>query len=131
MAAGGGQVYGADADALDALAQRFEQSASQLERAGQQLRSQLYNSPWRGSDADLFRNEWDSSHARTIAAAVGFLNDGCDRLTRNAREQRTASETDGGSWSGGPGTVDTQAAQDALAELADFFHSLSQMETPR
>lgn len=130
MAADGGQMYGADADALDALALRFEQSAAQLERAGQQLRAQLYNSPWRGVDADAFRNEWDSSHARTIAAAAGFLNDGGDSLKRNAREQRTASGTDGGPWSGNPGTLDTQAVQDAFAMLADFFHSLSQMEAP-
>lgn len=103
------QMTGADADALDALARRFEQAAQQLEQSGQHLRSQLHSSPWKGGDAEGFRNEWDTSHARTIAATAGFLREGSERLRRNADEQRRASNGDGGAfgpgggWPGWPG----------------------------
>jgi hypothetical protein len=84
-------MFGADADALDAVGKQMGDAADRLEAIQKLTRSSLYGSPWSGNDAVTFRGDWDGPHTQRLASAADFLRDLRDRLIANAKEQRMAS----------------------------------------
>jgi phage-related protein len=93
-------MYGADADALDALGALLEQRAADLDGVYRRLGRQLYAAPWQGQGADQFRGRWNTVHGRHIGDATGFLRTGARLLHDNARQQRAASDSGTGLGAG-------------------------------
>lgn len=89
-------MYGADSDALDALAQRLDGWTVMLRDAESLLTRQLGSSPWEGQRATAFRSEWSRRHRRELGSVAQGLRSARDALARNAREQRAASRAESG-----------------------------------
>ncbi len=117
-------MYGADANALEALASRMRGDAAELDRIRVTLRSRLHSSPWRGPNADRFRQEWDGPHTARLVGAANAMRTAAERLARNASEQRSASRpTVGGSVSsfGALAALGGIAAAPVSQGLSDLF----------
>src|SRR4051812_45094101 len=121
-------MYGADADALDALATLLDQRAADLDGIYRRLGRHMYAAPWQGQGADQFRGRWNTVHGRQVSDATGFLRAGARILHDNARQQRAASDSGtglgaaaglvgggGGSWGENP---------DAFAGIEKFLKLL-------
>ena len=95
-------TVGADVEQLRKAAQTFRQKAEYLESTiTQGLSRQITESPWKGADADSFRNQWQSDLAPKVHQVVEALRKSADSLTRNANEQEQASAQGGGASAGG------------------------------
>lgn len=95
-------AVGADVEQLRKAAQTFRQKAEYLESTiTQGISRQITESPWKGADADSFRNQWQSDLAPKVRQVVEALRKSADSLTRNANEQEQASAQGGGSAGGG------------------------------
>ena len=98
-------AVGADVEQLRKTAQTFRQKAEYLESTiTQGLSRQITESPWKGTDADSFRNQWQSDLAPKVRQVAEALRKSADSLTRNANEQEQASSPGGGSSGGGAST---------------------------
>ena len=85
-------AVGADVEQLRKAAQTFRQKAEYLESTiTQGISRQITESPWKGADADSFRNQWQSDLAPKVRQVVEALRKSADSLTRNANEQERAS----------------------------------------
>ncbi len=93
-------MIGADADALDAEAQRVHQVADKLRREATLLTTKLNGTPWHGRGADKFRSAWAAEHRKALLEAAAFLYKVAETLRRNARQQRKASTASGGHITG-------------------------------
>ena len=95
-------AVGADVEQLRKTAQTFRQKAEYLESTiTQGLSRQITESPWKGTDADSFRNQWQSDLAPKVRQVAAALRTNADALTRNAAEQEKASANRGGATGGG------------------------------
>lgn len=95
-------AVGADVAQLRALAQQMDSSATQLRTLQSSLRGRLMSSPWRGNDAQGFREAWDAGHRSKLEAAAHALESASKELRRNADEQdRTSAATPGGAFNPG------------------------------
>ena len=93
---------GADVEQLRKAAQMFRQKADYLESSvSQGVSHQIDTSPWKGSDAQSFRHQWQSDLAPKVRQVAAALRANADALTRNAAEQEKASATSGGATGGG------------------------------
>lgn len=92
-------MVGADADQLDRLAARMQQTSTALSLLSKTIGVALRAAPWFGGVADVFRNRWSGDHARSLAETASFLRENADVLRANAQQQRDASSATGG---GGP-----------------------------
>jgi hypothetical protein len=122
-------MYGADADALDALATLLDQRAADLDGIYRRLGRQMYAAPWQGQGADQFRGRWNTVHGRQVSDATGFLRAGARVLHDNARQQRAASDSGtglgaaaglvagGGGGGGGGGGWGDDKSGDAIDDL--------------
>lgn len=100
-------VWGADVRALDALATRIAGVADQLEQSRRTTSATVHAAPWRGGDAESFRQEW-VQHARAMDAAARALRQAATDLRRDAQQQTQASAADGAAspgWLGAPGLL--------------------------
>lgn len=88
-------MYGADADALDRLAQQMGQAADSLERSSSRITAALGSSPWRGRDAQTFRSHWNSNDRRLLTECARALREAATNLARQSAEQRRASASHG------------------------------------
>ena len=82
-------MWGADVDALEALARQVAGKAEQLDAVRQSVRVMLYASPWTGADAEGFRLAWDGEHAASFASAVAALHQVSTVLAQNAESAAT------------------------------------------
>ncbi len=101
-----GRMTGADIDDLERGARSLSSIGSQIGGFVRPLRAQLRSSKWTGSAADRFRTEFDSVHARALLDAEHFLKEAGVGLSREAHQQRVASNSGhprpGSGSSGGP-----------------------------
>ena len=98
-------AVGADVEQLRKAAQTFRQKAEYLESTiTQGISRQITESPWKGADADSFRNQWQSDLAPKVRQVVEALRKSADSLTRNANEQEQASSVSSGT-SGAPSSA--------------------------
>lgn len=118
-------MSGADAEALDALAQRLEAVSIRLVTRERLLGRSIHASPWEGRGADRFRSQWSNEHSRSLIDASAFLRSGSDVLRRNAEEQRAASESGGGMIRlSTPSTPAPSAAGDPADELRKLLEGM-------
>lgn len=95
-------AIGADVEQLRKAAQIFRQKADYLESSvSQGVSHQIDTSPWKGSDAQSFRHQWQSDLAPKVRQVAAALRTNADALTRNAAEQEKASANRGGATGGG------------------------------
>lgn len=92
-------IYGADTAQLRELAKAMLQGSERLAAVKGQLGTAVVRSPWRGPDAQSFREDWRSGHSQVLASAISILELKANVLLANAQEQETASRASGG----GPG----------------------------
>ena len=88
-------IVGADVEQLHALARQFREKADQLEsNVARSLSQNVASSPWKGTDAETFRQNWQTDLSPKIQQVVASLRDAADSVDRNADEQdRTSSVT--------------------------------------
>jgi uncharacterized protein YukE len=100
-------LYGADIAQLRSLAKDFQRASQVLQLQGKSLTNLIGSSTaWTGNDASTFREEWNSSHRKTLMAASQLLEKGSKELRANAEDQERASTSGGAGGpdgSGGPG----------------------------
>lgn len=114
-----GNFYGADVAQLRQLAKEMDRSAGKLTQLGQMLGSIIAGAPWKGSDGERFRHEWNSSHLKMLRSTAAGMQEASRTLRKNADEQAAASTGGGGSGSGpgGPGSSAAQELTDTLAGM--------------
>ncbi|MFB2581202.1 alpha/beta hydrolase [Herbiconiux sp. P15] len=98
---------GADVGELRALAKQFSEAGAQLTSAKGAVTGQVQSSPWRGPDAEGFREDWGGRYSGQLVAAARLLEQGAAALVRNADEQEGASSDDGGGSTGASGVGGT------------------------
>ena len=103
-------VYGADTAQLRELAKAMLQGSERLAAVKSQLGAAVAQSPWRGPDAQSFREDWRSGHSHVLAAAISSLEHRGKVLLASAQEQETVSQASGrgaGGSGGNRSTVDS------------------------
>ncbi|MGX9899359.1 WXG100 family type VII secretion target [Arthrobacter sp. SA17] len=121
-----GNFYGADVAQLRQLAKDMANGANRLSMLGQQLGGSVASSPWKGDDADRFRSDWNSSHARVLLAAADGIQTASKALLRNAEEQDKASND--GAGSGGAGGAGNPSNSVQTTNLTDTLSGMSPAE---
>lgn len=122
-----GNFYGADVAQLRQLAKDMANGANRLNMLGQQLSGSIASSPWKGDDADRFRSDWNSSHARVLRAAADGIQTASKALLRNADDQDKTS-SDGSGGSGGAGGTGNQSSPVQTTNLTDTLSDMSPAE---
>jgi uncharacterized protein YukE len=82
---------GMDVPAVRNLATQLSAKADEIESIMSALTSQLHSVQWMGSDADTFRNDWQSVHRVQLTAVAQALRDAATRANNNATQQEQAS----------------------------------------
>lgn len=86
-----GAMSGSDANELDRLSHQISGVSKRLTSGQARLGSALHSSPWRGTNADRFRQQWDGEYRKSVIGAGQFLTEATNALRENARQQRDAS----------------------------------------
>lgn len=116
-------VIGADPDQLRATANQFVQAADRLQESLKGLNAFISNSAmWRGPDSERFRSEWNGQSVFALNGAINALRTGADILRRNADEQDTASQANGGNGAS-ICAVPARPAPSSAAELLDHIEN--------
>jgi len=98
-------LWGADVDALRALARTTEDSARRLESVRDHVDSLVATTRWRGGDAEQFRGEWSTTLRGAVHRASSTLAGVATTLRADADAQDDASRASSGpSGSGSAGT---------------------------
>lgn len=82
---------GADVEQLDSLARRFDQEAQTIENTISTITSQIGATWWQGTDADNFRNEWQTNYTASLRNVIQRLQDAASRCRAQANQQRQTS----------------------------------------
>lgn len=89
--------YGADTEKLRTHAQLLKDRANTIEDLRGRLEPLVMNeSAWTGPDADSFRETWSSRVSGTFASAHEGMSSRSSDLEKQAEQQDTASDEDGG-----------------------------------
>ena len=94
------RMWGADADALEALARDMQNASNRLDSISRQLTARLMSSAWDGGDADRFRADWNRKYRGQLRGSVEFLRQAQGHLSASSASQRGASADDGGRLGG-------------------------------
>lgn len=101
MTARGPGMIGADPRVLREMARRFDEAAGGLDGVGGAVQVWVDRSDiWAGLDNQLFRRQWESAGARSVAGAAAVLERYAAVLRANADAQDAASAADGASVAG-------------------------------
>ena len=82
---------GADVEALDQLARRFNEEAQKIQQAISTISSQIDTTWWQGPDAERFRNNWQSSFRGQLQRIGESLGQAAQQCKRQADQQRQVS----------------------------------------
>lgn len=85
------QPLGADVEALDSLARRFDEESNMIKQAISTIGNQIQQTWWQGSDADRFRNEWESTDRSQLQRIAEALAQAAIDCRRQAQQQREVS----------------------------------------
>ena len=83
---------GLDPEQMTALQKSFQREATSIRSLGKQLDGQLKAAWWKGTDADRFRSEWDSSHKSQLEKVAAALDEASKRIASNVTQQTQASQ---------------------------------------
>ena len=84
---------GADVEALDQLARRFEEEAQKIEQTVSIISGQLNNTWWQGTDAERFRSDWETTHTSTLRQVAEQMKAAGAASTAQANQQRQTSSS--------------------------------------
>ncbi len=109
----GGNVHGADLEALDGLRRTVERNAGTLRSLTETATAGVatLTTIWDGPDAGQFRQQWMGIHRARLLAAADGLQAAADTIERNRRGQERASSADGGGAGPGGGGAPNQGGQ--------------------
>lgn len=82
---------GADVDALDGLARRFNTAVTELQGIMNSIGSQVTGAWWQGADADNFRSQWEGQYRSQINNLMNAFQEAGTAVTNQASQQRQAS----------------------------------------
>jgi hypothetical protein len=82
---------GMDIQAVRSLSSQLAAKADEIDSIASMLTSQLNGVQWLGPDADMFRNDWQSTHRVQLNTVASALRDASMRATSNANQQEQAS----------------------------------------
>lgn len=83
---------GADVEALDRLAKKFDQEAQALTQAVSQITSQVQGAWWKGQDAERFKAEWNGQYAAQLRRVADALRQIGQIVRKQAAQQRQTSQ---------------------------------------
>lgn len=83
---------GADVEALDRLAKRFDEEAQRLTQAVSQITSQVQSAWWKGSDAERFKGDWNGQYAAQLRRVADALRQVGQVARRQSADQRRTSQ---------------------------------------
>lgn len=117
-------IYGADVVQLRALGKQLSTSSAKLMSTQSALSRQVRGStPWKGSDADRFRRDWEGTHSALLAKVVEALAAAGKAVALHADEQDKASgagSSQGGAVHGTAGSAGRNAGTfDGLFDRPD------------
>ncbi|GAB4084416.1 hypothetical protein GCM10028784_10460 [Myceligenerans cantabricum] len=139
----GGNLYGADIEALRQLADRIVRGGETLDGVVGIVESAMPDAEqWSGPDAEGFRDEWYGSHGPALTATAQALAEVAETVRGNADEQDDTSGNLGGVIGGvgigggvggsiGSGVVGQSAAadwRDAIPDLPDGIRDIVDLE---
>lgn len=97
-------IYGADVVQLRALSKQLSASSARLMTTkGVLSRDVRSSTPWKGSDAERFRADWDGKHSALLAKVIQALADAGQAVAVHAEEQEKASASGQNGAAGGAG----------------------------
>ena len=82
---------GADVEQLDTLARRFDEEAQKIENTVSVIASQVNSTWWQGTDADRFRNDWQTTYTTGLKNVIQGLQEAANRCRTQAQQQRQTS----------------------------------------
>ena len=82
---------GADVEQLDVLARRFDEEAQKIENTISLITSQVNSTWWQGTDADRFRNQWQTTHTSQLRNVIQGFTDAAGHCRSQAAQQRQTS----------------------------------------
>ena len=82
---------GADVEALQRLARKFNDEARSVENSIAVIEAQLEQTWWQGPDANAFRDAWSSSFRPQLFKIAKALDDAHINMLRQAQQQTEAS----------------------------------------
>ena len=89
-----GNLYGADIEALRALADRIAQGGETLDGLVGIVEAAMPDpEQWSGPDAEIFRDEWYGSHGPSITSMAQALAEAAETARNNADEQDETSDS--------------------------------------
>jgi uncharacterized protein YukE len=124
-------LIGADVAALRQLAAQFDREADTLNAAITTVSRGVQSQFWTGPVAVRFRGTWVQTHNPRLAQTVQALHDNAKILRRNADQQETTSNSDGGPAHGGggrsiaPGTPTDKESGWGQGDVDDYDHPLT------
>lgn len=71
---------------LDRIAAELKKIQTALDKEVREI-----DANWNGDDSKKFVKEWDGDHKNKIEAAIKLLEDMADKVSRNAKGQKTES----------------------------------------
>ncbi|MDI3194783.1 hypothetical protein QK290_09705 [Pseudarthrobacter sp. AL07] len=93
--------YGADVSQLRELAKAVDKAAALLSSRASSLQGQIQSAPWKGTDGELFRQDWSGNHRPSLERVASSLRHNSKLLLQHANEQEQSS-AETGSGGGGP-----------------------------
>ena len=83
---------GADVEQLEMLGRKFEEEAQKVETTVSTITSQVNATWWQGSDADRFRNEWQTTYMSNLRQVIQHLQQAGSGCRAQATQQRQVSQ---------------------------------------
>lgn len=83
---------GADVDQLDALSQKFDTVAGEIQQMMSSLGTQIDGAWWQGGDADRFRSDWQGTYRPQLQNVCEALQNTARTVRDQAGQQRQTSQ---------------------------------------
>lgn len=83
---------GADVEQLEMLGRKFDEEGQKIEATISAITSQLASTWWQGTDAERFRNQWESTDTSTLRQVIQRLQAAANDCRNQANQQRQVSQ---------------------------------------
>jgi len=84
--------WGMDVEDVKSFAKLAKTKSDELETIATRLKGKLDGVDWTGPDAEKFRSEWDSNHAKNLKAISDALEQISKIAAKNALQQEQVSK---------------------------------------
>ena len=83
---------GADVEQLEMLGRKFDEEGQKIETTISSITSQVASTWWQGTDAERFRNQWESTDTSTLRQVIQRLQAAANDCRNQANQQRQVSQ---------------------------------------